>query len=92
MAQLKALVRHGPVPDVPAPSPDVVAVRAALETLPRDQRAALVLHYFSGLRVREIADLLGVAEGTVKARLSRGRTALAPLLRNDEEDPSWTRS
>jgi RNA polymerase sigma-70 factor, ECF subfamily len=40
----------------------------------------LALHHAAGLPVREIADLLGVPEGTAKARLARGRAALAALL------------
>ena len=90
VAGVRALVRHGPIAPVPEPSADVVAVRTAIDQLPRDQQVAIVLHYFSGLRVREIADVLHVPEGTVKARLSRARMALAPLLA-DNEEATWTR-
>jgi RNA polymerase sigma-70 factor (ECF subfamily) len=38
------------------------------------------LRYFAGLTVAEIADQTGVPTGTVKARLARGRSALAPYL------------
>lgn len=82
---LRVLSRHGPPPEVPGPSADVVAVRTALHQLPAAQRAAIVLHYFGGLSVQEIAAVLGVPGGTVKARLSRGRTALAALLTDVEE-------
>ncbi|NHC47150.1 RNA polymerase sigma factor [Motilibacter aurantiacus] len=84
-AHLRALVRHGPALDVAEPLPDGVAIRDALARLPVDQRVALVLHYFADLPVREIADVLRVPEGTVKARLSRGRKALAGLLSELEE-------
>ncbi|GAA4075559.1 SigE family RNA polymerase sigma factor [Nocardioides kongjuensis] len=53
---------------------------AALRTLPASQREALALHYLADLPVAEVAATLGVAVGTVKARLSRGRTALAAAL------------
>lgn len=53
---------------------------AALRTLPAPQREALALHYLADLPVTEVAATLGVAVGTVKARLSRGRTALAAAL------------
>jgi RNA polymerase sigma-70 factor (ECF subfamily) len=53
---------------------------AALQRLPEDQRRALVLHHLCDLPVREVAREVGVAEGTIKARLSRGRTALLTLL------------
>lgn len=52
----------------------------ALEQLPHEQRRALVLHYLVDLSVSEVAAETGAPEGTVKARLSRGRTALAALL------------
>lgn len=85
MAQVRALVRHGPVGDLPAPTGIEVAVRDALAQLSVEQRAAVVLHYFADLRVTDIAELLDVPDGTVKARLSRGRAALALLLRDAEE-------
>jgi RNA polymerase sigma-70 factor (ECF subfamily) len=56
-------------------------VRAALATLPEAQRTAIVLVDMEDLSVAEAAAFLGVAEGTVKSRCSRGRTALAVLLR-----------
>ena len=40
--------------------------------------------YFDDLPVNQIANVLGVPEGTVKARLSRGRTALAAVLKPEE--------
>lgn len=87
--QASAYVRHGAETDAPPPSADVVAVRDALATLPTSQRASLILHYFDDLSVRQVAHTLGVPEGTVKARLSRGRAALAEALDADEEDRSW---
>lgn len=59
---------------------DRVALVAALRQLPYEQREAIVLHHIVDLPVREIAVQLGVPEGTVKARLSRGRAGLAPLV------------
>jgi RNA polymerase sigma-70 factor (ECF subfamily) len=55
-------------------------VRAALQSLPEGQRAAIVLVDMEDLSVAEAAEILGVAEGTVKSRCSRGRLALAALL------------
>ncbi|MCW2779201.1 MAG: SigE family polymerase sigma factor [Frankiales bacterium] len=76
----RALRRHGPPPDVPAVSADRVALVAALARVPAAQRRAVVLHHVAGLSVQEVAEETGVPVGTVKARLSRGRTALAALL------------
>ena len=71
------------------PSDSHVAVVEALKRLPEAQRRALVLHHLADLSVQEVAREVGVPEGTVKARLSRGRTALAALL-NDAADEGVT--
>jgi len=57
-----------------------LALMAALRQLPLAQREAIALHHLADLPVAEVAHTLGVPEGTVKARLSRGRAALAALL------------
>jgi RNA polymerase sigma-70 factor (ECF subfamily) len=57
-----------------------VALVTALRSLPEAQRQAIVLHHLCDLSVHAVAQETGVPEGTVKARLSRGRTALAALL------------
>ena len=53
----------------------------ALDALPFDQRTAVVLREIDGLSYDEIAFSLGVAVGTVKSRLTRGREALRVRLR-----------
>ena len=55
-------------------------VWAALAQLPVEQRVPLVLLEIQGYSVAEIAEILGVAEGTVKSRCARGRARLAVLL------------
>jgi RNA polymerase sigma-70 factor (ECF subfamily) len=82
---VRALLRYGPSPAEPGPSPDPVDVDRALTALPRAQRAAIVLQHL-GLTVDQIAGELGVPVGTVKSRLSRARAALAPLLSEDVTD------
>lgn len=71
-----------------APDPDRVALVAALQQLPADQRRALVLHHLCDLPVAQVAVETGAPVGTVKARLSRGRAALHALL--DELDEGAT--
>ena len=44
-------------------------------------RSALQLRYLDGLSIREMTDILGVAEGTVKARIARARAKLRSLMR-----------
>ncbi|WP_344616048.1 SigE family RNA polymerase sigma factor [Dactylosporangium salmoneum] len=69
---------------VAAPSPDRVALAQALATLPEQQRRAVILHYLADLPISDIARQEGVAEGTVKSWLHRGRTALATRLTDKE--------
>jgi RNA polymerase sigma-70 factor (ECF subfamily) len=66
--------------DAHASTEVAVDVRAALAQLPEGQRLALVLVDMHGLSIEEAAGVLGVAEGTVKSRCSRGRAAMAELL------------
>lgn len=67
-------------------SADRVALVDALRQLPYDQREAIALHHIVDLPVREIAAQLGVPEGTIKARLARGRARLAPLVHEFADD------
>ena len=53
----------------------------ALDQLPFDQRAVIVLREIDGLSYEEIATSLGVAVGTVKSRLARARGTLRAVLR-----------
>ncbi|WP_328463970.1 RNA polymerase sigma factor SigM [Actinoplanes sp. NBC_00393] len=71
----------GPEPAAPAPDQDtVLVVRDALAALPVEQRAAIVLVDVQGYPVAEAAEMLGVAEGTVKSRCARGRARMATTL------------
>jgi RNA polymerase sigma-70 factor, ECF subfamily len=79
----RALVRHGADEPSRPPSADHVALVQALRRIPEAQRRAVVLHHLVGLSVDEVARETSVPSGTVKARLSRGRTALADLLRDE---------
>ncbi len=77
---LRSWVRHGVASPSPGPGPESVALVDALKQLPEAQRRAVVQHHMGGLTVAEIAAEEGVPLGTIKARLHRGRTALAGLL------------
>jgi RNA polymerase sigma-70 factor, ECF subfamily len=67
---------------VAGPGPDRVAFVDALRRVPVEQRRALVLYHLCDLTVDQIAAETGARPGTVKARLARGRAALAPHLRD----------
>lgn len=56
------------------------ALQQALATLAEEYRSAVVLYDVLGCSYAEIAELTGVAEGTVKSRIFRGRKRLAELL------------
>jgi RNA polymerase sigma-70 factor (ECF subfamily) len=55
-------------------------VTGAIDELPEDYRTAVVLSDIQGLRYAEIAEILGIPEGTVKSRLFRGRRILQKKL------------
>ena len=69
-----------PPPAVAAPSEDTVLLVEAMRSLPMDHRRALALYYLLDRSVAEIAAETGVATGTVKSWLSRGRAELAAAL------------
>jgi RNA polymerase sigma-70 factor, ECF subfamily len=73
------------VQHVPGPSPDRVALTAALATLPPTLRKAFVLFYIAQLSIAEIASEQDVAEGTVKSWLRRARTLVATHLTDPRE-------
>ncbi len=56
------------------------AVRAAVQTLPAKYRDVMIVFYFHRLDVAVTAKTLGIPEGTVKARLHRGRELLRRKL------------
>ena len=60
----------------------IQAVRKAILNLPEDQRDVIVLRELEGLQYLEIAEILGISEGTVKSRISRAREALKKYLEN----------
>jgi len=59
---------------------DQVAVRSALESLPTAFREALILFELEGLSYQEIAEVTGVAAGTVMSRICRARSKLKELI------------
>jgi RNA polymerase sigma factor (sigma-70 family) len=94
MARRRARVRMEALPEdadrIPGgdPSPDQVyasshldpELQAALDELPPDFRAAVVLCDVEGLSYEEIGATLGVKLGTVRSRIHRGRQALRAAL------------
>jgi RNA polymerase sigma-70 factor, ECF subfamily len=87
----RRLLSSEPSPVADEPGPDRVALIDALRRLPAEQRRALVLYHLCDLTVAQVAAETGVPTGTVKARLARGRAALAPHLRQAAETESGGR-
>jgi RNA polymerase sigma-70 factor, ECF subfamily len=83
--RLPAIEEHGPVtrPDqVLAGREASEILQAALQKLSPDLREAVILRDLQEMEYREIAQVLGIPEGTVKSRINRGRAELGRLLRN----------
>lgn len=66
-------------------------VRRAIEGLPREYREAVVLCDLEGFGYGEIAEMLGVAGGTIKSRIHRGRRLLQEVLRSYAVDVGYLR-
>lgn len=62
-------------------------VEAALAALSEDHRTVIVLRDVAGLNYAQIADTLGIAEGTVKSRIARARAELAGSMGNRAGGP-----
>jgi RNA polymerase sigma-70 factor (ECF subfamily) len=86
------LIRSQPRPPAAdGPGPDRIALIDALRKLPAEQRRAVVLYHLCDRSVAEIAAETGAPVGTVKARLARGRAALAPYVRDTATSSSSPR-
>lgn len=59
-------------------------LQAALQKLSPDLREAVILRDLQEMEYREIAEVLGIPEGTVKSRINRGRAELGRLLRKQK--------
>jgi len=82
-AQREASRRPMSVPDVDEMATALVTaerVRAALDVLPVEQRECIDLAYFGGLTYRQVAEALGIPEGTAKSRLRLGLRRVAEAL------------
>lgn len=66
-------------------------VTRAIDALPEDYRMAVMLSDVHGLRYAEIAEILGIPEGTVKSRLFRGRRILQKKLRDYATEMGYIR-
>ena len=86
-AWVKRVVLGSPAMEL-TPAPDQMEDRlerqellAAIRRLPADFRDVILLHYYQGYGIAEIAQMLRVPEGTISSRLSRGRKKLEEILK-----------
>jgi RNA polymerase sigma factor (sigma-70 family) len=82
-------------PPIAAPDPEATAVagsvaksvQAAVDDLPAGQREAIRLAYFDGQTYRQVAETLGILEGTANSRLWHGLRRLAVRLQAEGMEP-----
>lgn len=85
-AWLKRVIVGGPTFElIPAPDEfsrrdDQQAMMAAINQLPATFKEVILLHYYQGMNIAEIAQMLELPEGTISSRLSRGRKKLESIL------------
>lgn len=80
----RILLRHRPANDVPPPALPL-DVWSSVRALPPRQRTAVALRYVLDLPEAEIAQVMGVARGTVSATLTAARRTLATQLADHYE-------
>lgn len=61
------------------------SIHAMIDELPEEQRSAILMRYFDEISVKEIAEIQGVSEGTVKSRLNYGRKAIKQSVEEYEK-------
>jgi RNA polymerase sigma-70 factor (ECF subfamily) len=78
--RLPAALEDGPPDEPPLPRADRIDLERAVAALADGFREVVVLHDVHGYTHEEIAGLLGIAAGTSKSQLSRGRRSLREML------------
>ena len=73
-----------PAPDEFCSLAEEQAMSESIGKLPTEFKEVVLLHYYQGFSVTEIAEILNIAEGTVSSRLSRARTKLKGMLKENE--------
>lgn len=88
-AWMKRVVLGSPAFEM-APAPDDTerreeeeAMMRAIHKLPASFREVILLYYYQGYGIGEIADMMGLPEGTISSRLSRARKKLESILKNE---------
>ena len=72
-----------PAPDDSGQRDDEEAMMKAIHELPPTFREAILLYYYQGYGIGEIAQMLDLPEGTISSRLSRARKKLESILKEE---------
>ena len=87
--ELEVRTTPGSAPDPATDLADRDQLERGFRRLDADQRTILVLHYYLGLTLDEIADALAIPPGTVRSRLHRATLAMrAALVADARPTPS----
>lgn len=73
-----------PAPDDTEKREDEEALMTAIHQLPASFRESILLYYYQGFGISEIAKMLDLPEGTISSRLSRARKKLEEILKESE--------
>ena len=89
-AWLKRVVLGSPAFEL-VPAPDEIdslaekqEIMQAINPLPAPFKEVLLLHYYQGYGISEIAEMMELPEGTISSRLSRGRKKLETILKGGD--------
>lgn len=73
-----------PAPDAIDKLADQQEIMGAIHQLPASFREVILLHYYQGYGITEIAEMMDLPEGTISSRLSRGRKKLESILKGGD--------
>ena len=80
----KKIIPLETVPEKPTSDEKDRNIKDAVLALEEEFRLPVMLHFMEGYKIREVAEILRIPEGTVKTRLARARKILKQLLEEDE--------
>lgn len=75
-----------PAPDEIGKLTDQQELMSAINQLPASFKEVILLHYYQGYGITEIAEMMELPEGTISSRLSRGRKKLEQILKGGEAE------
>jgi RNA polymerase sigma-70 factor (ECF subfamily) len=85
--QVRPIVLEPSTGDETGAVADREQLERGFQRLRPEQRAVVVLHYYSGFTTREIARILGIPEGTARSRLHYATEAMRAALQADARQP-----